>query len=118
MLLRERMGPTFKLMLDPASHFRTFADALAIGKACDEAKFFWLEDPFRDTGVSQSAHRMLRERVATPLLIGEHIRGLENKADFANLRRERFREGEPGLRHGHHRSLEGWLHGGIARPRR
>ena len=83
MLLRERMGPTFKLMLDPASHFRTFADALAIGKACDEAKFFWLEDPFRDTGVSQSAHRMLRERVATPLLIGEHIRGLENKADFA-----------------------------------
>ena len=81
--LRERLGPSIKLMLDPASHLRTFADALAVGKACDAANFFWLEDPFRDTGVSQSAHRLLRERIATPLLIGEHIRGLENKADFA-----------------------------------
>ena len=83
LLLRERLGPKIKLMLDPASHLRTFADALAVGRACDEAKFFWYEDPFRDTGVSQSAHRLLRERIATPLLIGEHIRGLENKADFA-----------------------------------
>jgi L-alanine-DL-glutamate epimerase-like enolase superfamily enzyme len=82
-LLRERLGPDMKLMLDPASHLRTFADALAVGRACDEANFFWLEDPFRDTGVSQSAHRLLRERIATPLLIGEHVRGLENKADFA-----------------------------------
>ena len=83
LLLRERLGPEIKLMLDPASHLRTFADALAVGLACDEAKFFWLEDPFRDTGVSQSAHRLLRQRIATPLLIGEHVRGLENKADFA-----------------------------------
>lgn len=83
LLLRQRLGPKMKLMLDPASHFRTFADAVAVGRACDEAGFLWLEDPFRDTGVSESAHRMLRERVATPLLIGEHIRGLENKANFA-----------------------------------
>lgn len=83
LLLRERLGTKMKLMLDPASHLRTFADALAVGRACDEASFFWLEDPFRDTGVSQSAHRLLRERVATPLLIGEHVRGLENKADLA-----------------------------------
>lgn len=82
-MLRERMGAGYTLMLDPASHLRTFADALAVGRACDEATFFWLEDPFRDTGVSQSAHKLLRERVRTPLLLGEHIRGLENKADFA-----------------------------------
>ncbi|MBV9538013.1 MAG: hypothetical protein JOY70_03655 [Acidisphaera sp.] len=82
-LLGQRVGTNMKLMLDPASHLRTFADALAVGRACDEAGFFWLEDPFRDTGVSQSAHKMLRQRIATPLLIGEHIRGLENKADFA-----------------------------------
>lgn len=81
--LRQRMGPDFVLMLDPASHLKTFADAVTVGRACDEANFFWLEDPFRDTGVSQSAHKLLRERVRTPLLLGEHIRGLENKADFA-----------------------------------
>jgi L-alanine-DL-glutamate epimerase-like enolase superfamily enzyme len=83
LLLRERLGADMTLMLDPASHLRTFADALAVGRACDEAKFFWLEDPFRDTGVSQFAHKMLRERISTPLLLGEHIRGVENKADFA-----------------------------------
>ncbi len=83
LLLRERLGPKIKLMLDPASHLRTFADTVAVGRACDEANFFWLEDPFRDTGVSQSAHRLLRERIRTPLLIGEHVRGLEHKADFA-----------------------------------
>jgi L-alanine-DL-glutamate epimerase-like enolase superfamily enzyme len=83
LLLGKRVGKDMKLMIDPASHLRTFADALAVGKACDEAGFFWLEDPFRDTGVSQHAHRLLRERIATPLLIGEHIRGVENKADFA-----------------------------------
>jgi len=83
LLLGKRVGADMALMLDPASHLRTFADAVAVGRACDEAGFMWLEDPFRDTGVSQTAHKMLRERVATPLLIGEHIRGLENKADFA-----------------------------------
>ncbi|MBY3163900.1 mandelate racemase [Rhizobium laguerreae] len=82
-LLGARVGQNMKLMLDPASHLRTFADALAVGKACDEAGFFWLEDPFRDTGVSQMAHKMLRERISTPLLIGEHVRGFENKSDFA-----------------------------------
>jgi L-alanine-DL-glutamate epimerase-like enolase superfamily enzyme len=29
------------LMLDPACELRTFADALAVGRACDEAGFFW-----------------------------------------------------------------------------
>jgi L-alanine-DL-glutamate epimerase-like enolase superfamily enzyme len=82
-LLGERVGADMQLMLDPACHLRTFADALAVGRACDEAKFFWLEDPFRDGGVSQSAHRLLRERISTPLLIGEQIRGLETKTDFA-----------------------------------
>jgi len=81
--IRERVGTDMKLMLDPASHLRTFADTLQVGHACDEANYFWLEDPYRDTGVSQSAHRLLRERIKTPLLLGEHIRGLETKADFA-----------------------------------
>lgn len=83
LLLGERVGGKMKLMLDPASHLRTFADALEVGRACDRAGFFWYEDPFRDTGVSETAHKFLRERISTPLLIGEHVRGLEGKTNFA-----------------------------------
>ena len=82
-LLGERVGSKMALMLDPASHLRTFADAVAVGRACDDAGFLWFEDPFRDTGISQSAHKLLRQRVRTPLLIGEHVRGFEAKTDFA-----------------------------------
>jgi L-alanine-DL-glutamate epimerase-like enolase superfamily enzyme len=69
-------------MVDPACELRTFADALAVGRACDEVGFFWYEDPFRDTGVSAYAHRKLRQMIKTPLLETEHVRGLEPKADF------------------------------------
>jgi L-alanine-DL-glutamate epimerase-like enolase superfamily enzyme len=70
------------LMIDPACELRTFADALAVGRACDEAGFFWYEDPFRDAGWSQFAHRKLRQFIKTPLLQTEHVRGLAPKADF------------------------------------
>lgn len=70
------------LMIDPACELRTFADALAVGRACDEAGFFWYEDPFRDAGWSQFAHRKLRQFIKTPLLQTEHVRGVEPKADF------------------------------------
>jgi L-alanine-DL-glutamate epimerase-like enolase superfamily enzyme len=76
--LRGRMA----LMIDPACELRTFADALAVGRACDEAGFFWYEDPFRDGGWSQFAHRKLRQFIKTPLLQTEHVRGVEPKADF------------------------------------
>ena len=36
------------LMLDPACELETWADALKVGKACDAANFFWLEDPYKD----------------------------------------------------------------------
>jgi L-alanine-DL-glutamate epimerase-like enolase superfamily enzyme len=83
LLIRERVGPSMDLMLDPACHLRTFADTVAVGRACDEAHFMWFEDPSRDGGISQSAHRLWRDRIATPLLVGEHVRGLEAKADMA-----------------------------------
>ena len=79
----ERVGDEMDLMLDPACDLDTWADALAVGRACDEYDFFWLEDPYRDGGISQHGHRTLRERVATPLLQTEHVRGLEPHADFA-----------------------------------
>lgn len=82
LLLGERVGDRMALMYDSACHLRTFADAVRVGRACDKANFFWYEDPYRDSGISQQGHRKLRELISTPLLIGEHVRGLEAKADF------------------------------------
>lgn len=81
--LGARVGGRMTLMLDPACQLRSFADALAVGRACDANGFAWYEDPFRDTGVSLHAHRKLRGMIRTPLLQTEHVRGLEPKADFA-----------------------------------
>lgn len=78
----ERVGDDMDLMLDPACEYETFADALTVGRACDEEGFFWYEDPYRDAGISQHAHRKLSERLDTPILQTEHVRGLEPHTDF------------------------------------
>ena len=80
--VREAVGDGYPLMMDPACELRTYADALYVGRACDEARFFWYEDPYRDASVSAHGQRMLREKLETPLLVSEHIRGLEQKANF------------------------------------
>ena len=81
-----KLGDKFRgkldLLLDPACEVKNFGDALKVGYACDEAGFFWLEDPFLDGGVSQFAHRKLRQMIKTPLLQTEHIRLLEQHVDF------------------------------------
>lgn len=48
--MREAAGDNMDLMLDPAGAYPTFADVLRVGRACDETRFFWLEDPFRGGG--------------------------------------------------------------------
>ena len=78
----KRVGDRMDLMIDPACEYETWADALRVGKACDEQTFFWLEDPYKDGGVSIFAHRKLREFLKTPLLQTEHIFGLEQHVDF------------------------------------
>ena len=80
--VRKRVGDDFRLMIDPACQLRTFMDALEVGRACDDAGYFWYEDPYRDASVSAFAHARLREKLKTPLLITEHVRGLEQKAGF------------------------------------
>jgi L-alanine-DL-glutamate epimerase-like enolase superfamily enzyme len=80
--LAKAVGGKMTLMLDPACELRTFADALYVGRACDEAGYFWFEDPYRDSGVSAFGHKRLREMIKTPILQTEHIRGVETKADF------------------------------------
>ena len=80
--VRAAVGDGWPLMIDPASQLRTWMDALQVGRACDEAGYVWYEDPYRDTGGAIEGHKRLRERLRTPLLIGEHVRGIEAKAAF------------------------------------
>ncbi len=80
--VRARVGEGWRIMLDPACQLRTWNDALAVGRACDEIGAFWYEDPYRDAAVALEGHRRLRERLQTPLLITEHVRTLEQKAAF------------------------------------
>jgi L-alanine-DL-glutamate epimerase-like enolase superfamily enzyme len=80
--IRAAIGDEMGLMIDPACEIRTFADALALGLVCDEVGCLWYEDPFRDAGTSAFAAKRLRERLKTPLLMTEHVRGIEPKADF------------------------------------
>jgi L-alanine-DL-glutamate epimerase-like enolase superfamily enzyme len=79
-LLGRRVGDRMALMHDAACHLRTFADALAVGRACDDANFFWYEDPYSDGGLSAFSHKKLRQLIRTPILLGEHVRGLESMA--------------------------------------
>ncbi len=79
--VRRAVGDEMDLMLDPACEYETFADTIKVGRALDEARYYWYEDPYKDGGVSAFAHRKLRELISTPLLMGEHIRGLEEHVD-------------------------------------
>lgn len=81
-LLGERVGDRMALMHDSACSFRTFGDAVIVGRACDDAGFFWYEDPYSDGGLAAHSHRRLREMIKTPLLLGEHVRGLESLANL------------------------------------
>ncbi len=78
---RKAVGEGMDLMIDPACEYETWADALKVGRACDEANYFWYEDPYKDGGQSAFAHNRLRQFIKTPILLGEHIRGIELKVD-------------------------------------
>ena len=80
--LGDKFSGKLDLLIDPACELKNFGDTLKLGRACDEANFFWLEDPFQDNGVSQFAHRKLRQMIKPPILQTEHIRLLEEHVDF------------------------------------
>ena len=90
-----RVGGKMDLMLDPFCAINTFGQALKLGWACDEERYFWLEDPFKDGGVSAHAHRKLRQLIKTPLLQLEHLRGLESHVDFIEAQATDFVRGDP-----------------------
>lgn len=90
-----RVGGRMTLMYDAASELKTFADAIYVGKACDEGGYYWYEDPFLDAGWSPHAARQLKEHVRTPLLLTEHVRGLEAKAPWITERATDFLRVDP-----------------------
>jgi L-alanine-DL-glutamate epimerase-like enolase superfamily enzyme len=92
----QRVGDRMDLMLDPACELDTFADAVKVGRACDDERFYWLEDPYKDGGISQFAHRKLRQLIRTPLLQTEHVRTLEPHVDFALADATDFLRGDVG----------------------
>jgi L-alanine-DL-glutamate epimerase-like enolase superfamily enzyme len=79
--VRQAVGERMELMVDPACTLMTWADTLRLGRACDEAHYFWYEDPYRDKGISIHGHRRLKDFIKTPILITEHTRGLEHIVD-------------------------------------
>ncbi len=91
-----RVGDRMDLMLDPACELDTFADAVQVGLACDDERFYWLEDPYKDGGISQFAHRKLRQLIRTPILQTEHVRTLEPHVDFALADATDFMRGDVG----------------------
>jgi hypothetical protein len=42
-------------MYDAACELRTLADAITVGRICDEVGCYWYEDPFLDAGWSPHA---------------------------------------------------------------
>jgi len=80
--LGDRVGGKMDLMLDSFNWYQTFADALKVGRACDEAGFFWYEDPYSDGGWTPWSHARLREMIRTPLLQGEKVKTMEQRMDL------------------------------------
>lgn len=107
--LGERVGNRMNLMLDPACEYETFGDALEVGRACDEAGFYWYEDPYRDGGISQHAHRKLSQSIDTPILQTEHVRGVEPFTDFIATESTDFVRADP--------EYDGGITGAIKRAR-
>lgn len=83
------------VMTDPGKGLPTLADALALGAACDDVGAFWWEDPLR--GDARHAHQILRQRVRTPLLLTEFVRGLEHRVELAVQGATDFLRADPEL---------------------
>jgi len=80
--VRDTVGESMDLMLDPASDYETFADAFKVGKVLDDLDFYWYEDPMADTGQSMEMSKRLEKKLKTPLLGMEHVRtGPYGRAD-------------------------------------
>ncbi len=73
----ERIGNRMDIMYDAACHLKTLTDAVRVGRVCDEQGLLWYEDPYADGGLTIRGHKSLKEKVKTPIMIGEHVRNPE-----------------------------------------
>lgn len=79
----DRVAGRMDLMYDSGCNLVSLADAIRVGKVCDEYDYFWFEDPYSDGGISIHGHRKLKEFVKTPILITEFVRNPETGTDIA-----------------------------------
>jgi len=63
--VRAAVGPDIALMLD-ANHWYSRMDALRLGRALDELRFTWYEEPMTEASVQ--SYRWLAAQIETPLL--------------------------------------------------
>ena len=73
----KQVGGSMDIMYDAACHLKTLTDAIRVGRVCDEHELLWYEDPYADGGLTIRGHRALKEKVRTPVMIGEHVRNPE-----------------------------------------
>ncbi len=91
----KRVGGKMAVMYDAAGHFATLADAIQIGRVCDECDLYWLEDPYADGGISIHGHKILKKNIRTPILITEFVRNLETTTDIMVARATDFGRADP-----------------------
>ena len=91
----DRVAGKIKIMYDSACHLSTLADALEIGRICDDYGFYWYEDPYKDGGVSIHGNKTLSQNLSTPILIGEHIRNFETSVDLITNGASFFSRADP-----------------------
>lgn len=78
----KRVGGRMEIMYDSSCNLATLADAIRIGKVCDDCGLYWYEDPYADGGISIHGHQTLKKHVKTPILISEFVRNLETATDM------------------------------------
>jgi L-alanine-DL-glutamate epimerase-like enolase superfamily enzyme len=78
----KQVGGKMAIMYDASGHPKTLADAIQIGRVCDECDLYWIEDPYADGGISIHGHQMLKKNIKTPILITEFVRNLETTTDI------------------------------------
>ncbi len=91
----KRVGDKMKVMYDASNNLKTLADAIEVGRACDECGLHWYEDPYGDGGISVRGHQALKQFVKTPILITEHIRNLETAVDMLIAGASDFARADP-----------------------
>ena len=78
--VRDHVGADVPLMYDGSAGF-DLPDAIYLGRALEEADYFWYEEPMREFSIT--AYKQLGQMVRVPLLVAETSDGAHmNAADF------------------------------------